>query len=73
MVQIKFIRQGANSLFGSFSSGDLARVSESFAAHLVNEAGVAEYLQPGRSGVHAASEAPAQPEAVPARRQRKAK
>ena len=45
MVQIRFIRQGANSLIGGFSSGDLARVSESFARHLVEEARVAEYVQ----------------------------
>ena len=45
MVQIRFIRQGANSLIGGFSSGDLARVSEVFARHLVEEAGVAEYVQ----------------------------
>lgn len=46
MVQIRFIRQGANSLIGGFSSGDLARVSEAFARHLVEEARVAEYAQP---------------------------
>ena len=45
MVQIRFIRQGANSLIGGFSSGDLARVSEDFARHLVEEARVAEYVQ----------------------------
>ena len=45
MVQIRFIRQGANSLIGGFSSGDLARVSEVFARHLVEEAGVAEHVQ----------------------------
>ena len=45
MVQIRFIRQGANSLIGGFSSGDLARVSEAFARHLVEEARVAEYVQ----------------------------
>ena len=45
MVQIRFIRQGANSLIGGFSSGDLARVSEVFAHHLVEEARVAEYVQ----------------------------
>ena len=44
MVQIRFIRQGANSLIGGFSSGDLARVSEDFARHLVEEARVAEYV-----------------------------
>ena len=45
MVQIRFIRQGANSLIGGFSSGDLARVSEDFARHLVEDARVAEYVQ----------------------------
>ena len=45
MVQIRFIRQGANSLIGGFSSGGLARVSEAFARHLVEEARVAEYMQ----------------------------
>ena len=45
MVQIRFIRQGANSLIGGFSSGDLARVSEAFARHLDEEARVAEYAQ----------------------------
>ena len=45
MVKIRFIRQGANSLIGGFSSGDLARVSEDFARHLVEEARVAEYVQ----------------------------
>ena len=45
MVQIRFIRQGANSLIGGFSSGDLVRVSEDFARHLVEEARVAEYVQ----------------------------
>lgn len=45
MVQIRFIRQGANSVLGGFSPGDLARVSEAFAKHLVEEARVAEYVQ----------------------------
>ena len=45
MVKIRFIRQGANSLIGGFSSGDLARVSEDFARHLVEDARVAEYIQ----------------------------
>ena len=45
MVQIRFIRQGANSLIGGISSGDLARVSEDFARHLGEEARVAEYVQ----------------------------
>lgn len=45
MVKIRFISQGANSVLGGFASGDVANVSEIFAAHLVNEARVAEYVQ----------------------------
>lgn len=44
MIQIRFIAQGSNSLIGGFSSGDLARVGESLAHHLVEEARVAEYV-----------------------------
>ncbi len=44
MIQIRFKAQGANSAIGGFNSGDLARVSEALAAHLVNEAKVAEYV-----------------------------
>lgn len=45
MVQIKFKAQGSNSLVGGFSHGDIARVGEALAKHLVEEAGVAEYVQ----------------------------
>ena len=44
MIKIRFTAQGANSVIGSFSSGDVANVGESFARHLVDEARVAEYL-----------------------------
>ena len=44
MKRIKFTAQGANSVLGGFQSGDIARVSDAFAAHLVNEARVAVYL-----------------------------
>ena len=44
MRQIKFKASGANSVLGGFSSGDTARVDDAFAAHLVNEARVAVYL-----------------------------
>ena len=44
MRQIKFKASGANSVLGGFSSGDIARVDDAFAAHLVNEARVAVYL-----------------------------
>jgi hypothetical protein len=45
MIQIRFKASGANSVIGGFSSGDLARVSEAFAKHLVEEAGVADYVK----------------------------
>lgn len=45
MIQIRFKAQGANSIIGGFSHGDTARVSEAFARHLVEEAGVAEYIK----------------------------
>jgi hypothetical protein len=44
MIQIRFKASGANSMLGSFASGDIARVSETFARHLVEEARVAEYI-----------------------------
>jgi len=44
MRQIKFTASGANSVLGGFMPGDIARVSDTFAAHLVNEARVAVYL-----------------------------
>ena len=44
MRQIKFTASGANSVLGGFQSGDTARVADAFAAHLVNEARVAVYL-----------------------------
>ena len=46
MIQIRFIAQGSNSLIGGFSSGDLARVGQALASHLVEEARVAEYVVP---------------------------
>ena len=45
LVQIKFIRSGANSRIGGFSHGDRARVDAAFAAHLVDVAKVAEYVE----------------------------
>jgi hypothetical protein len=44
MIQIRFKAQGSNSLIGGFSSGDLARVNEALAKHLVEDAKVAEYV-----------------------------
>jgi phosphoribosylformylglycinamidine (FGAM) synthase-like amidotransferase family enzyme len=45
LVPIKFIRSGANSRLGGFSHGDRARVDAAFAAHLVDIAKVAEYVE----------------------------
>lgn len=45
MRMIKFCAQGANSLIGGFSSGDLKRVDDALAKHLVKEAGVAKYYE----------------------------
>lgn len=45
MVRIRFIRQGSNSAIGGFSHGDTLTCGEALAAHLVNEARVAEYVQ----------------------------
>lgn len=44
MIQIRFTAQGANSAIGGFNSGDMARVGEALAKHLVDEARVAEYV-----------------------------
>lgn len=71
MVQIKFIRQGSNSMLGGFSSGDRARVSEALAAHLVNEAGVAIYYEPHLEE-HTVVSQPAS-EAPPVKKRRRAK
>lgn len=46
MIQIRFKVQGSNSLIGGFSGGDLARVDDALAHHLVEEARVAEYIPP---------------------------
>lgn len=63
MRQIKFIAQGANSALGSFQSGDIARVGDAFAAHLVNEARVAVYLDAAQAAVD-----PAKPPKTPRRK-----
>ncbi len=47
MVKIKFTAQGANSMIGGFSTGDVATVGEAMAKHLVEEAGVARYMEAG--------------------------
>ena len=52
MRQIKFTASGANSVLGGFQSGDIARVGDAFAAHLVNEARVAVYLDAAPAAVN---------------------
>jgi hypothetical protein len=62
MSRIRFIAQGSNSLVGGFSHGDLLMCSDALAAHLVNEAGVAEYVkaqQPTEAEAPAPAPAPA--------------
>lgn len=64
MVQVRFKAQGANSLLGGFSAGDVARVGADFARHLVEEAKVADYVNPS------AASQPATEEPKPTRRVR---
>lgn len=45
LKQVKFTVTGCNTLIGNFSSGDMARVDSALAAHLVDEAKVAIYVQ----------------------------
>ena len=58
MIQIKFTASGANSQLGGFSSGDIARVPEAFARHLVEEARVAAYIDGATAALPAATEQP---------------
>ncbi|GAB3763490.1 hypothetical protein GCM10028796_17070 [Ramlibacter monticola] len=46
MIQIKFTKFGAHSAFGGFAPGDTMRAPDALARHLVEEAQVAEYVQP---------------------------
>lgn len=68
MIAVKFTASGANSLLGGFSAGDIARVEDALARHLVDEIGVAKYLD-------AAPAVPAagQPQKPAAKARRKAK
>lgn len=43
-VQIKFTASGSSSLTGNFAPGDTFRCSEAHAAHFVNEARCAVYM-----------------------------
>ncbi len=46
MVQIKITGTVFTSQYGALQKGAILRVSESEAAHLVNECGAAEYVAP---------------------------
>ncbi len=43
-VQIKFKRTGSNSVYGSFTAGDILRCDAALAAHFVAE-GLAKYTE----------------------------
>ena len=58
-MRIKFIKQGANSAIGGFSIGDIFACGDALGRHLVEEAKVAEYLEPIQ-----ASERSAEPDAA---------
>lgn len=59
MKQVKFTANGCCTWLGNFAAGDVARVSDEAAAHLVNEARCAVYV----GGVIEA--APTPPESAP--------
>jgi len=43
-TKIKFTASGANSAIGGFSPGDIARIDSTLAAHLIDVAKVAVYI-----------------------------
>jgi hypothetical protein len=61
MQSIKFIKPGHSShpLVGSFSAGDMARLPDELARHLVVDAEAAEYVQPPQPAQAAPIEDPA--------------
>ena len=69
-VQIRFKALGWNSSVGNFSAGDLVRVSPAMAAHLVDQAGAAEYVEPPASVSEAPAPAAAPADPAPARKRR---
>ncbi len=44
-IQIKFTTHGADSLFGGFGPGDIARVSPELAKHFVEVCKCAKYME----------------------------
>lgn len=45
LVQIKFTKPGASSVFGSFAPGDLLRCNAEAARHFVHDAQCAVYVE----------------------------
>lgn len=45
MIMIKFTAQGANSAVGGFNHGDIMRIGDALAKHLVEDAKVAVYVE----------------------------
>lgn len=44
--QVRFIATGCNTVTGNFATGDIARVDDRLAEHLVADAKVATYVTP---------------------------
>lgn len=63
LVQIKFTKPGASSVFGAFAPGDLLRCSADAARHFVEDAACAMYVEPQPT-----AQAPAQDPAPKARK-----
>lgn len=61
LISIRFTKTGCCSAIGNFEPGDVARVSEGMARHLVDEAMVANY---DRQSPVVSAQAVAQAEAV---------
>lgn len=66
-AEIKFTAQGWSAIHGAFSSGDVLRCSAALAAHFVEQAHCAVYLQPPAEQAAAAPEQAAAPAAAPRR------
>lgn len=65
MKRVKFTKFGANSAIGGFAPGDVARVSDALAEHLVNEAGVAKFADAQPAAAAAEPPAEAKPDGKP--------
>lgn len=64
LVEIKFTKNGCCSALGNFAPGDLARVPQDLADHLVNEAGCARYAAAAAPAAAPAGAQATEPEIV---------